>query len=175
MIQMIYMTSDTSTAHYSKWQFSIETWKTATYDTHTVWNMIAIYKYTYTLVHNYAFTQHTHIIFSEKFRITVAVCVMLIKNCVTWKNMQHHTSNLQTEIYSILTLCYLLYHTHINFIITTWTSQNYIFVDVSIYRCIDIELCHPLLCMTMWMCTYQHCDERRKRWAEILKKSHEGT
>ena len=38
-------------------------------------------------------------------------------------------------------LFYVLYHTYINFIITTQTSQNYLFVDVSIYPCIDIELC----------------------------------
>ena len=90
----------------------------------TVWIMMVIYKYTYTLIHNYAFTQHTHIIFSEKFKITVAVCFVQIKTCVTLNNMQHHTGNLQTEIYSILMLCYLLYHTHINFIITTQTSQK---------------------------------------------------
>ena len=39
-------------------------------------------------------------------------------------------------------LCYLIHHTHINFIITTQTSQDYILVDVSIYTCIDAELCH---------------------------------
>ena len=37
MIKMIYITCDTSIAHYSTWQFSVETWKTATFDTHTVY------------------------------------------------------------------------------------------------------------------------------------------
>ena len=31
------MTFDTNIAYYSKWQFSVETWKTATYDTHTIY------------------------------------------------------------------------------------------------------------------------------------------
>ena len=64
----------------------------------TVWNIIVIYKYTCTLIHNYAFLQHTHIIFSEKFNITLAVCVVQIKTCVTFNNMQYHTGNFQTEI-----------------------------------------------------------------------------
>ena len=59
----------------------------------TVWNIIVIYKYTCTLIHNYAFTQHTHIIFSEKFNITIAVCVVQIKTSVTLNNMQYHTCN----------------------------------------------------------------------------------
>ena len=58
--------------------------------------MMVIYKYTYTLLHNYAFTQHTHIIFSEKFNITIAVCVVQIKICVTLNIMQHLTGNFQT-------------------------------------------------------------------------------
>ena len=102
---MIYMTCDTSIAHYSLWQFSVETQKTATYDTDTiyihyitVWNIIVMYKYTCTLIHNYAFTQHTHIIFSEKFNITSSVCVAHINRCVTWNNMQHNTHNFQAEI-----------------------------------------------------------------------------
>ena len=37
--------------------------------------MMVIYKYTNTLMHNYAFAQHTHIIFSEKIEITFSVCV----------------------------------------------------------------------------------------------------
>ena len=37
MIKMIYMTCDTSIAHYSTCQFSVETWKTATYDTDTIY------------------------------------------------------------------------------------------------------------------------------------------
>ena len=55
--------------------------------------------------------------------------------------MQHKTSNFQKYIYSILALCYVLYYTHINFIITTQSSQNDLFLDVSIYLCIDVELC----------------------------------
>ena len=53
--------------------------------------MIVIYKYTCTLIHNYA----------EKFKITVAVCVVQITTCVTLNNMKHQTGNFQTEIYSI--------------------------------------------------------------------------
>ena len=111
--------------------------------------MIVIYKYTYTLVHNYAFTQHTHIIFSEKFKITVAVCVVQIITCVTLNNMQHRTGNFQTEIYSILTLCYLLNHTHINFFIPTQTSQILYLCRckyIPIYRHLTMS---PLLCTTM--------------------------
>ena len=58
--------------------------------------MMVFYKYIYTLIHNYAFTQHTHIIFSEKIKITVTVCVVQIKTCVTLNNMQHNTGNFQT-------------------------------------------------------------------------------
>ena len=64
----------------------------------TVWNIIVIYKYTCTLIHNYAFTQHTHIIFSEKFNITISVYVVQIKTCVTLNNMQYHTHNFHIEI-----------------------------------------------------------------------------
>ena len=60
--------------------------------------MIVMYKYTCTLVHNYAFTQHTHVIFSEKFHITISVYVVQIKTYVTLDNMQYHTGNFQTEI-----------------------------------------------------------------------------
>ena len=56
-----------------------------------------MYKYTCTLIHNYAFTQHTHIIFSEKVNITISVYVVHIKTCATL-NMQYHTHNFQTEI-----------------------------------------------------------------------------
>ena len=62
----------------------------------TVWNMIVIYKYTYTLIQNYAFTQHTHIIFSEKNWDYFMVCVVQIKTCLTLNNMQHKTRNFQT-------------------------------------------------------------------------------
>ena len=58
------------------------------------------------------------------------------------KQHAHKTSNFLKYIYSILTLFYVLYHTHRNFIITTQSSQNYLYVDVSIYPCIDIELCN---------------------------------
>ena len=64
----------------------------------TVGNIILVYKYTCTLIHNYVFTQHTHIIFSEKFNITISVYVVQIKTYVTLNNMQYHTHNLQTEI-----------------------------------------------------------------------------
>ena len=64
----------------------------------TVWNIIVIYKYTCTLIHNYAFTQHTHIIFSEKFNITISVYVVQIKTCVTLNNIQYHTHHVQIEI-----------------------------------------------------------------------------
>ena len=97
------------------------------------------------------------------------------KTYLTLNNMQHHTGNFQTEIYSILMLCYVLYHTHINFIITTQTSQKLYLCRckyIPMYRHWTMSL---LLCTTMWMCTYWHCDERRKRWAETLQKSHEGT
>ena len=36
IIKMIYITCDTSIAHYTTWQLIIETWKTAPYDTHAV-------------------------------------------------------------------------------------------------------------------------------------------
>ena len=52
-----------------------------------VWNIIVIYKYICTLIHNYAFTQHTHIIFSEKSHITISIYVAHIKTC----HMKQHT------------------------------------------------------------------------------------
>ena len=64
----------------------------------TVWNIIVIYRYTCTLIHNYAFIQYTHIIFSENFNITISVYVVWIKTCVTLNNMQYHTCNVQIEI-----------------------------------------------------------------------------
>ena len=64
----------------------------------TVWNIIFIYKYPCTLIHNYAFTQHTYIIFSEKFNITISVHVVHIKTCATLNNMQYHTRNFQIQI-----------------------------------------------------------------------------
>ena len=57
-----------------------------------------MYKYTCTLKHNYAFTQHTHIIFFEKFNFTISVYVVHIKTCATLNNMQYHTHNFQIEI-----------------------------------------------------------------------------
>ena len=56
--------------------------KISTYGTHTVYYsmIIAMYKYTCTLIHNYAFTQYTHMIFSEKINITNSVCVLHIKH-----------------------------------------------------------------------------------------------
>ena len=64
----------------------------------TVWNIIVIYKYTCTLIHNYAFTQQSCITFSEKFNITISVYVVQIKTCVTLNNMQYHMHNVQIEI-----------------------------------------------------------------------------
>ena len=53
--------------------------------------MMVIYKYTCTLTHNYAFSQHTHMIFSEKKNEDYCHCM-----CCTDKNMcdikQHATS-----------------------------------------------------------------------------------
>ena len=49
----------------------------------TVSNIIVMYKYTCTLIHNYTFTQYTHKIFSEKFNISNSVCVLYIKTSVT--------------------------------------------------------------------------------------------
>ena len=57
-----------------------------------------MYKYTCTLIQNYAFTQHTHIIFSETFNITISVYVVQIKTYVTLNIMQYHSHNFQTEI-----------------------------------------------------------------------------
>ena len=49
----------------------------------TVSNIIVMYKYTCTLICNYAFTQYTHMIFSEKFNINNSVCVLHIKTFMT--------------------------------------------------------------------------------------------
>ena len=57
-----------------------------------------MYKYTCTLINHYAFTQHMHIIFSEKFNITISVYVVQIKTYVTLNKMQYHICNFQTEI-----------------------------------------------------------------------------
>ena len=45
MIKMIYMTCDTSIAHYSTWQLIVETLKTGTYDTHTVYYSMKYHSY----------------------------------------------------------------------------------------------------------------------------------
>ena len=42
---MIYMTCDTSIAHYSTWQLIVEAWKTGTYDTHTVYYSMKYHSY----------------------------------------------------------------------------------------------------------------------------------
>ena len=47
----------------------------------TVLDTIVMYKYTCTLIHNYAFTQHTHIICSQKFNIISAIYVVDITTC----------------------------------------------------------------------------------------------
>ena len=53
----------------------------------SVWNITVIDKYTCTLIHNYAFTQHTHIIFAQKCHITISIYVVHIKTC----HMKQHT------------------------------------------------------------------------------------
>ena len=57
-----------------------------------------MYKYTCTLIHNYAFTQDTHIIFSEKFNISISVYLVQIKTYVALNNMQYHTGYFQMEM-----------------------------------------------------------------------------
>ena len=47
---MIYISFDTSIADYSSWQLIVETLKTATYDTHTVYNNIKYYGYLQILI-----------------------------------------------------------------------------------------------------------------------------
>ena len=47
----------------------------------TVWNTILIDKYTCTLIYNYAFTQHTHMKFCQKFGITSTIYIVEIKRC----------------------------------------------------------------------------------------------
>ena len=85
--------------------------------------MMVMYKYTYWLIHNSAFTQYTHKICDKKLEITVSVYV-------TWSNMQHKTHKFQKYIYAILTWCYVLYDTLMNCIITKQSSQKW-----SLYRC----------------------------------------
>ena len=43
IIKMIYITFDTSVAHYNRQQLIVETWKTATYDIHIVLYSIKYY------------------------------------------------------------------------------------------------------------------------------------
>ena len=95
--------------------------------------MMVMYKYTKLLIHNSAFTQHTHKICCKK-NLRLLSVYMLYR----YKTIWHETTG---NIHAIL-ICFVLYHTQINWIITTQSSQkNDIFVDVSIYQCIDTELC----------------------------------
>ena len=46
----------------------------------TVEITMVMYKYTHTLIYNYPFTQHTHIIYAQKFNIISLIYVVNIKN-----------------------------------------------------------------------------------------------
>ena len=50
-------------------------------------NITRIDKYICTLIHNYAVTQHTHIIFAQKCHIRISKYVVHIKTC----HMKQHT------------------------------------------------------------------------------------
>ena len=56
----------------------------------SVSNITVIDKYICTLIHNYAVTQHTHIIFSQKYVVHIKTCHM--------KQIQCHTHNVYIEI-----------------------------------------------------------------------------
>ena len=45
----------------------------------TVEITMVMYKYTHTLIYNYPFTQHTHIIYAQKFNIISLIYVVNIK------------------------------------------------------------------------------------------------
>ena len=95
------MTCDTSIAHYSTWQLIVEKWKSGTYDTDTVYYSMKYLVMSNTHVHWYItmLSHNIHIsYFQNKFNIKNSVCVVHIKTCVTWNNMQYHTHNFQTEI-----------------------------------------------------------------------------
>ena len=47
----------------------------------TVEMIMAMYKYTCTLIYNYPFTQHTHIIYAQKFNIISLIYLVNIKTC----------------------------------------------------------------------------------------------
>ena len=47
----------------------------------TVEITMVMYKYTQTLIYNYPFTQHTHIIYAQKFKIISLIYVVNIKTC----------------------------------------------------------------------------------------------
>ena len=53
----------------------------------SVSNRAVIDKYICTLIHNYAVTQHTHIIFAQKCHITISKYVVHIKTC----HLKQHT------------------------------------------------------------------------------------
>ena len=53
-----------------------------------------MYKYTCTLIYNFPFTQHTHIIYAHKFNI---ISVVDISTC-HMKQHKYHTHDFQIEI-----------------------------------------------------------------------------
>ena len=105
--------------------------------------MMFMYKYTYWLIHNSAFTQHTHNICCKKLEITDSVCGMYREKTIRQeKNMKHKTSKFKKNTYMLYNtlLCFISHSDklHHNY---NKVPKNYLFVDVSIYPCIDTELC----------------------------------
>ena len=87
----------------------------------------------------------------------------------TYKTIWHYTTyNIKLLSFKNTYILYehnvmFFYCTQINCIITTQVSKK-----LSLCTCLYITMyrhwiIQSLLCTTMWMCTYQHCQERRKR------------
>ena len=141
IIKMICITCDTSIAHNTTWWLIVETWKTAPYDTHAV-----LYHISCTNTHiNWYITPlscNIHIKYVvKKFRL------LSVYMLYRYKTIWHYTTyNIKLVSFKNTYILYkhhvmFFYHTQINCIITIQISQNCLFVDVSIYPCIDIELC----------------------------------
>ena len=79
MIEMVYMICHISRPYNSTKQMNVETSKTSNIiqiQYITVQNTIVMYKYTCTLIYKCPFTQHTHVIYAQKFNMISSIYVV---------------------------------------------------------------------------------------------------
>ena len=127
---------------------------------YTVSDMMVIYKYTYWLIHESAFTQYTH-----KYVIKNLKFLLLVYMYYRYKTMWHEkTCNIKLISFKNTdTWCYVLYDTQMNWIITKQSSQKWFLCRCEYISMHRHWIMSSVLFTTMWLCTYQHCHERGKR------------